>query len=308
MADVTARLTRAKLSQFLPNLEAIQAWESFQNNAVASLPDIILVIQQMIAALTVAINDAEINSAFSEKANSSIGNILSSISDIQTGIDSVASSASSNIAELSKLVNDLQIEISLLPNMTALLAETRKTSASYSGTLNLFAPTTSAQLASVITDETGTGKLVFGTSPTMTTPDIIGTVLANNANAGSEGEYLTANAAGVVLTSGTPTNIVSRSLPPGDYLVFGNILYQPAATTTTQVTLSGFNTVSATFPAIPMYSQSGAQVVAGLNTSSMPPFTRINVSVTTTINLVGQANFSVSTMSASGNIFALRIR
>lgn len=36
-------------------------------------------------------------------------------------------------------------------------------------TLNYFSATTSAQLASVISDETGTGKLVFGTSPTFTT-------------------------------------------------------------------------------------------------------------------------------------------
>ena len=36
-------------------------------------------------------------------------------------------------------------------------------------TLNYFSATTSAQLASIISDETGTGKLVFGTSPTFTT-------------------------------------------------------------------------------------------------------------------------------------------
>jgi hypothetical protein len=38
-----------------------------------------------------------------------------------------------------------------------------------SGTLAQFAATTSAQLAGVISDETGTGALVFGTSPTITT-------------------------------------------------------------------------------------------------------------------------------------------
>jgi len=37
------------------------------------------------------------------------------------------------------------------------------------GTLAQFAATTSAQLAGVISDETGTGALVFGTSPTLTT-------------------------------------------------------------------------------------------------------------------------------------------
>jgi hypothetical protein len=38
--------------------------------------------------------------------------------------------------------------------------------------LNQFAATTSAQLAGVISDETGSGALVFGTSPTIATPVI----------------------------------------------------------------------------------------------------------------------------------------
>jgi len=46
--------------------------------------------------------------------------------------------------------------------------------ASTSGTLAQFAATTSAQLAGVISDETGTGALVFATSPTLVTP-LLGT-------------------------------------------------------------------------------------------------------------------------------------
>jgi hypothetical protein len=42
--------------------------------------------------------------------------------------------------------------------------------ASTSGTLAQFAATTSAQLAGVISDETGSGALVFATSPTLVTP------------------------------------------------------------------------------------------------------------------------------------------
>jgi len=41
-----------------------------------------------------------------------------------------------------------------------------------SGTLAQFAATTSSQLAGVISDETGSGALVFATSPTLTTPNI----------------------------------------------------------------------------------------------------------------------------------------
>lgn len=50
---------------------------------------------------------------------------------------------------------------------TALQADTF---AFISNNLSVFAATTSAQLAGVISDETGTGLLVFGTSPTLITP------------------------------------------------------------------------------------------------------------------------------------------
>src|SRR5687768_10636344 len=46
------------------------------------------------------------------------------------------------------------------------------------GHLGQFAATTSAQLAGVISDETGSGALVFGTSPTIATPTITGNITA----------------------------------------------------------------------------------------------------------------------------------
>lgn len=47
--------------------------------------------------------------------------------------------------------------------------------------LSVFAATTSAQLASIISDETGSGTLVFGTSPTLITP-ILGVATATSIN------------------------------------------------------------------------------------------------------------------------------
>lgn len=49
--------------------------------------------------------------------------------------------------------------------------------------LSQFASTTSAQLASVLSDETGTGLAVFGTSPTIATPTITGNI--------TDGTYIT---------------------------------------------------------------------------------------------------------------------
>ncbi len=48
------------------------------------------------------------------------------------------------------------------------------TAASTSNKLSAFAATSSSELAGVISDETGSGLLVFGTSPTVTTPSLIG--------------------------------------------------------------------------------------------------------------------------------------
>lgn len=78
------------------------------------------------------------------------------------------------------------------------------------GTLAQFAATTSAQLAGVISDETGSGALVFGTSPTLVTP-ALGTptaVVLTNA---------TGTAAG--LTAGTVTTNANLT---GDVTSVGN--------------------------------------------------------------------------------------
>lgn len=53
--------------------------------------------------------------------------------------------------------------------------------------LSQFASTTSAQLAGVISNETGSGLLVFGTSPTIVTPTIASFANANHSHADSAG-------------------------------------------------------------------------------------------------------------------------
>lgn len=57
-------------------------------------------------------------------------------------------------------------------NRTITLPDTTGTVALTNNKLSAFAATTSAELAGVISDETGTGALVFGTSPTVTGPTI----------------------------------------------------------------------------------------------------------------------------------------
>lgn len=80
------------------------------------------------------------------------------------------------------------------------------TFAIFTDNLSVFAATTSAQLAGVISDETGSGVLVFGTSPTITTPFI---AQINDTN-GNEAITFTSVASAVnyvdVLNSATSNN------------------------------------------------------------------------------------------------------
>lgn len=74
--------------------------------------------------------------------------------------------------------------------------------------LSQFAATTSAQLAGVISDETGSGKLVFGTSPTLTTP-VLGVATATSINK-------------VTITA--PTASATLTIADGKTLTVSNIL------------------------------------------------------------------------------------
>jgi len=85
--------------------------------------------------------------------------------------------------------------------------------------LSQFASTTSAQLAGVMSDETGTGALVFGTSPTLVTPALgtpsalVGTNITGTAPGLTAGNVTTnANLTGVVTSTGNATAIANGAI------------------------------------------------------------------------------------------------
>jgi hypothetical protein len=72
-----------------------------------------------------------------------------------------------------------------VPTFRQLVASDIPTLAPLTGNLSQFAATTSAQLLGVISDETGSGALVFNVSPALTTPVISGGTVNNAAIGGT---------------------------------------------------------------------------------------------------------------------------
>lgn len=160
-----------------------------------------------------------------------------------------------------------------------------------------------------------------------TTAGIVGTTLADNANAGSVGEFICAQVSNggsptgcatnsstpVSLTSGTPANVTSVSLSAGDWDCRGAVYFNPGATTTLTLAGGWISTASATVPA--NGNASGAeyftssQIQAAQGAFGWPVGTlRVNVSSTTTVYLSSYAGFGTSTLAANGFIGCRRVR
>lgn len=155
------------------------------------------------------------------------------------------------------------------------------------------------------------GGLQMGAGTTIvptTTFGIKGTTAGDNANAGSIGEYITATTSGVALTNGSTSNVTSISLTAGDWDVQAIVQFIGAASTTSSNVQAGVSTVSATFGALGTFFQDNTPNVTQETSAFSTPTVRINVTSTTTVYAVAEANFSVSTMTANGVIRARRVR
>jgi hypothetical protein len=121
--------------------------------------------------------------------------------------------------------------------ITSVTLPTSGTLASTASKLSVFAATTSSELAGVISDETGSGSLVFATSPTLVTP-VLGVASATTINKVT----LTAPATGSTLTIAdgkTATHNASTTFAGTD----GKTL-----TISNSLTLAGTDATVMTFP------------------------------------------------------------
>lgn len=147
------------------------------------------------------------------------------------------------------------------------------------------------------------------------TGDLICEPSSGDAAAGDIGEYVFVNlpaGSPTSLTSGTAKNIISTTLTPGDWDVCGQIGFIPAGTTNITRYIAAISTTANSIPGsdtgqVAIRTQSGS--VDGTAGSIMPtPVCRMALSANTTISLVAQAVFTVSTMTAFGSMRCRRVR
>lgn len=159
-----------------------------------------------------------------------------------------------------------------------------------------------------------TNGVSFTATATAAAGQLPGEPSTGNAAAGKVGEVISATATSTAITSATQTNITSISLTAGDWDVWGVVAYFPAATTNIVDLYSSVSLTTATLDQTTFnytrFSFAGAGIVPGVNKENIlwvgPR--RISISSTTTVFLVGLANFTVSTMNTTGGIRARRVR
>lgn len=158
---------------------------------------------------------------------------------------------------------------------------------------------------------TGTGALVKSmepslyspvlTSPTITDAAISGVTDGSDASAGDLGQFLTVDGA-KALTTDTPDNVASLSIPPGDWDISGGCEVYGALSDAS----CGLSETSAVLGAGGTYlKNAGASFTA---MGGAVPTHRISSASTINVYLVGVATFASGTASADGFIAARRVR
>lgn len=154
----------------------------------------------------------------------------------------------------------------------------------------------------------------FTSGNILNNPTVMGTTTNDNAISGCVGEYISSSilsASAVTITSNTPANVTSISLTPGDWDVTGTIIVNPGALSVISNIVGGINTVSAALPTYGTENNVGLlniTMAAGVGSIvNMGPL-RVSISSNTTVYLVVNSVFTVSTNKAYGFIGARRRR
>ena len=143
--------------------------------------------------------------------------------------------------------------------------------------------------------------------------DIVGTPTNDAPCAGCIGELITATAApaAVSLTTGTSANVTSVSLTAGDWDCSGTVNFTFGATTSVTNLTGGASQTTGTLPTqdARFDNETAAQVPTASAVAAYPiPVTQQLLASTTTVYLVAQGTFTVSTLSAGGTLRCRRMR
>lgn len=139
------------------------------------------------------------------------------------------------------------------------------------------------------------------------------TTTNDNASAGNLGEYVVSTVAtgsSVSLTSPNASNVTSVSLTAGDWDCTGVVDFTAGGATTTTVMKIGLSTTTATIGGQDTFSNyAAAQTLAAASDIAYPvPTVRFSLASTTTVFMVAQATFAVSTLKAYGTERCRRVR
>lgn len=153
------------------------------------------------------------------------------------------------------------------------------------------------------TSATFSGQLIGGGTPTN-----------DDAAVGVIGEYIFSNVpagSAVPLVTGTTKTVTSINLTAGDWDVHGNVVTNPAGGTSQTGLIAAISTTAATLPVAPGAGAYAAGSYPGgtSNFLALPTgVVRLSISAPTTVYLVANATFTVSTNAAYGFLGARRAR
>jgi hypothetical protein len=143
---------------------------------------------------------------------------------------------------------------------------------------------------------------------------LLGTIANDAASAGNVGEYVSStinSGSAVALSTNVAANITSVSLTAGDWDIWSNLYFLAAGTTSITILQGSLSTTSATLNVNPGFwgVQATPASVIGANTTGLDVGpVRLSLAGTTTLFIVAQATFTVSTLSGYGIIQARRVR
>lgn len=139
-----------------------------------------------------------------------------------------------------------------------------------------------------------------------------GTTTNDNAAAGNIGESISsivAVGAAVSLTTNTIANVTSISLTAGDWDISGIVQFHPDVNTSVTNLVGSISATTATLDISNRFvHRTAALVTGGLDFAYGIPVTRISLASPTTIYLTTFSLFTVSTLTAYGQIYARRAR